>query len=60
MEAQAALEALARKHAELERQLAAESARPHPDTMTIAAIKRQKLRTKDRLAELAQVQSTRH
>ena len=42
-------EALETKHATLDRQIAAESGRPLPDTQLLAGLKRQKLRLKEEL-----------
>jgi hypothetical protein len=42
------------KHAALEHQLEAEKKRPLPDEITIAELKRQKLRLKDRIADVTQ------
>ena len=42
-------EALQTRHAELDRQLEAEQARPKPDSAVIAGLKRQKLALKDQL-----------
>jgi hypothetical protein len=44
--------ALQIRHAELEGKLVAEMAHPNPDTGIIADIKKQKLRIKDKLADL--------
>lgn len=41
--------ALEAKHAGLDRQIAAESQRPLPDTARIAALKKQKLRVKEEM-----------
>ena len=38
------------KHADLEHQLEAENARPHPDDQLIADLKRKKLKLKDEIA----------
>lgn len=43
------------KHADLEHQLEAENARPHPDDQVIADLKRKKLKVKDEIADM-----TRH
>ncbi|GAB6053359.1 hypothetical protein JCM17960_21790 [Magnetospira thiophila] len=45
--------ALKAKHHELEAVLDRENNRPHPDETTIADIKRQKLKIKDEIAQLA-------
>jgi hypothetical protein len=42
--------ALAAKHALLDRQIENESQRPRPDSVTLAALKKQKLRLKEELA----------
>lgn len=44
--------ALQSKHAVLDRRLAEETARPMPDTMVLADLKKQKLRLKEELATL--------
>ncbi|MFN3865039.1 MAG: YdcH family protein [Erythrobacter sp.] len=44
------LHALQARHAELDRRLHAELARPVPDTATIQALKKQKLRLKEEIA----------
>jgi hypothetical protein len=41
--------ALEAKHAVLDRQIAAETQRPLPDTATLAALKKQKLRLKEEM-----------
>ncbi|MBM3535637.1 MAG: DUF465 domain-containing protein [Alphaproteobacteria bacterium] len=41
------------KHADLEHQIEAENARPHPDDRVIADLKRKKLKIKDEMAEIA-------
>ena len=41
--------ALNAKHAGLDQRIASESQRPHPDTMLLAELKRQKLRVKEEL-----------
>ncbi len=46
---QAALEA---KHATLDRRIADEAGRPHPDSVAIAGLKKQKLRVKEELGGL--------
>lgn len=43
------VEALRKRHAELDRQLKEEQARPMPDSAAIATIKRQKLAIKDQI-----------
>lgn len=42
--------ALTAKHAVLDKRIATESQRPHPDTMLLADLKKQKLRVKEELA----------
>ena len=54
--ANAHLNALENKHAELESQIAMEEARPAPDDVKLHTLKRQKLRLKDEIM----VQATRH
>ncbi|MDG2285521.1 MAG: YdcH family protein [Alphaproteobacteria bacterium] len=44
-------EALVKRHAELDRQLEDEQARPKPDSEIIAELKRQKLALKDQLQD---------
>lgn len=44
--------ALETKHATLDRRIADESGRPHPDSAIIADLKRQKLRLKEELTNL--------
>ena len=44
--------ALEAKHATLERQIDAETQRPLPDASTLAALKKQKLRIKQDLAQI--------
>jgi hypothetical protein len=41
--------ALETKHAELDKRISEESHRPLPDTITIAALKKQKLRLKEEM-----------
>jgi hypothetical protein len=41
------------RHTELEQELAAEVSRPHPDQVLVAKLKKQKLRIKDEMAQLA-------
>ena len=43
-------QALTMKHADLEEQLRQERSRPAPDDVTIAQLKRQKLRIKEQIA----------
>ena len=45
------IEALRERHADLDRQVQDEQARPMPDASTLATIKRQKLAIKDLIAE---------
>ena len=44
--------ALESKHATLDRRLAEETARPQPDSVRIASLKKQKLRLKEEIATL--------
>jgi hypothetical protein len=44
--------ALEAKHAVLDRKICAESQRPLPDFVTLAALKKQKLRLKEEMSEL--------
>ncbi len=44
--------ALEAKHAVLDQRIAAESQRPLPDTVTLAALKKQKLRLKEEMSAL--------
>lgn len=44
--------ALETKHAVLDRRIAEEEHRPMPDTVTVAALKKQKLRVKEEIASL--------
>jgi len=46
------IEALKTKHEALETAIDKESNRPHPDDITIANLKKRKLRIKDELAEM--------
>lgn len=46
------IEALKARHAQLETVLEEEARRPHPDPLTIAQIKKEKLRLKDELMRL--------
>lgn len=43
-------QALEAKHASLDRRISEEAGRPQPDTVTIAALKKQKLRLKEEIA----------
>ena len=47
------IESLKTKHARLEHEIDEETHRPLPDTMVIAALKREKLRIKDHIAWLS-------
>jgi hypothetical protein len=47
------IESLKSQHAELEQQITAENAMPHPDENLISNLKKQKLRIKDELTKLA-------
>ena len=47
------IQLLQKKHSELDEALQKEEARPMPDSLTIATLKRQKLAIKDELAELS-------
>ncbi|MFZ5792297.1 MAG: YdcH family protein [Pseudomonadota bacterium] len=49
------VEALKAKHADLDKLIAEEEARPHPDDVRLTELKRQKLKIKDEIAIL-----TRH
>lgn len=42
--------ALEAKHAQLDRRIATESQRPLPDAITLAALKKQKLKVKEEMA----------
>lgn len=44
--------ALTAKHAVLDRQIATEAQRPLPDAVTLAALKKQKLKIKQELAQI--------
>ena len=44
--------ALEAKHAVLERQISAETQRPMPDAAAVAALKKQKLRIKQEMAQI--------
>ena len=46
------ISALQTKHADIEAQIAAESARPMPDSATISRLKKEKLRVKEEIAGL--------
>ncbi|MCG8547996.1 MAG: YdcH family protein [Alphaproteobacteria bacterium] len=46
------IQLLQQKHSELDEALQREEARPMPDSLTIATLKRQKLAIKDELAQL--------
>lgn len=43
--------ALAAKHATLDRRIAEEAHRPHPDALLIAGLKKQKLRVKEEISQ---------
>lgn len=47
------IEALKARHHSLEQSIADEEARPHPDDMHLAELKKQKLRIKDEIALLS-------
>jgi hypothetical protein len=47
------IESLKSKHARLEHEIDEETHRPLPDTMVIAALKREKLRIKDEITKIA-------
>ena len=47
------IQLLQKKHSELDEALQKEEARPMPDSLTIATLKRQKLAIKDELAQLS-------
>lgn len=47
------IEALKTKHQALEIAIDEENNRPHPDDVTIADLKKQKLRIKDEIAEMS-------
>ena len=47
------LESLRAKHATLEDEIDVENQRPHPDDMKLQELKREKLRIKDEIADLA-------
>jgi hypothetical protein len=47
------IESLKSKHARLEHEIGEETHRPLPDTMLIAALKREKLRIKDEITKIA-------
>lgn len=44
--------ALRNRHHSLEQQLESETSRPHPDEVTVAKLKREKLKLKDEIARL--------
>jgi hypothetical protein len=56
MSLQARLESLRGRHAALETQIAEEDRRPKPDELSLARLKREKLRLKEEIEEL----QTRH
>jgi hypothetical protein len=47
------VDSLKAKHADLDRLISEEEARPHPDDALLTQLKRQKLRIKDEIAQLA-------
>lgn len=47
------IEALRSKHVSLKEAIELENQRPHPDDLRITELKREKLRIKDEIAELA-------
>jgi hypothetical protein len=53
MEVEPHLTVLREKHRSLEAEIQQESQRPNPDSMTIASLKRQKLKIKDEIARLS-------
>ena len=53
MSADERIEALKEKHRNLEHAIDEENARPHPDDIHIATLKKQKLQIKDELAQLS-------
>ena len=53
MTAKPSFSQLKRRHAELEAQIAAEEARPHPDDSHVAQLKKRKLYLKDEMERLA-------
>ena len=52
MDLEGRLRSLADRHADLERQIAAENAALHPDELRVAAMKKEKLHTKDEMFSL--------
>lgn len=50
MSAKPSLDQLKRRHAALEAEVAEEEARPHPDDVKLATLKKQKLMLKDAIA----------
>ncbi|MFQ5347880.1 MAG: DUF465 domain-containing protein [Alphaproteobacteria bacterium] len=54
MTQQAHVQALAEKHATLERIIAEELTRPSPDSLRIAELKRQKLKIKEEMSGMVQ------
>ncbi len=53
MEVEPHLTVLREKHRSLEAEIHGESQRPNPNSMTIASLKRQKLKIKDEIARLS-------
>lgn len=53
VDSEARLSALAAKHAELEHEIEEEAHRPLPDTLHLTELKRQKLKVKEELSQLA-------
>lgn len=51
MASAAHLQALSARHSELDQKIAAEMSRPHPDSVHVAELKRQKLRLKDEIRQ---------
>lgn len=47
------IESLKTKHADIDKQLDQEAARPHPDESTLHSLKKQKLHIKDELQSLS-------
>ncbi len=54
MSVDARLQSLKNKHSELEANLQAEEARPHPDESRIHRLKREKLQVKDEIQRLSE------
>ena len=55
VQSQEPVETLREKHADIQQMLDDESRRPMPDQGTISQLKREKLKIKDRIAELEEV-----